>query len=112
MGVEKYPWNPIAKFKLLWGDLPWDVPPLPGSKCDKSNKWPWPGKENTHSLTTDPEDANPRGFTTTKGGREGPAGMLKKNWEETYFQWKDSIKNSVNDGRCILFLRCRLCRQS
>ena len=81
----------------------WEVPPLPGSKCDKSNKWPWPGKENTRSLPTDPEDANPRGFTTTKGGRKGLAGMLKKNSEETYFQRKDSIKNSVNDGRCILF---------
>lgn len=38
MDVEKYPWDPTAKFKLLWGDLPGEVPPLAGSKCDQSNK--------------------------------------------------------------------------
>ena len=106
MGVGKCPWGPTAKFKHLWGDLPWEVPSLPGGRCDKSNMWLWPGKENTHYLPTDPEDVNPRGSTTTKGGRKGLAGMLNRSSEETFFQRKNDIKKSVNDGRCILFLRC------
>lgn len=54
----------------------------------------WPCKETAHHLPTDPEDANPRGSTTTKEGGKGVTGMLNRNSDETLFQ-KDS--NSVNN---------------